>query len=772
VEKFQITSTKLQTNSNDQKPKFKTNCKMPGANRKMRNKNLLLSEDAQSTVIGFVLIMGILVVASTSYFAYHIPDWTKAYESLHAADVTDDFSELKSLIDGIVLKQGESELAGGAAPVKMVPDKVPILGMSPPGSNLDFLPDTEIFKITPTVTGGATSPTIANFSWVESTTDDFSNTTAKRVKVDVTLDRIKLSKLSTHGDLIIDGTAAIRGGDYYYDRFEIINGGTLYVAPGEFLRIYASQITVESGSKIFADGRGYLGGDGGTIGGGMGYGNPGYFVGGGGGGAGYGDGGGDGGPGGKVGSVAGTGGDFYGNRTSSSIEFGSGGGGGGYGEGGAGTPFVGANGGDGGNGGGAILLHAEKITIAGTISANGSHGRNGAESSGNAGGGGGGGSGGTILIRGRDVSISGTLSAKGGPGGAGGNGTASGNGGGGAGGGAGGRIKVFYENASLYTTPAYSVDGGAVGVGGLGKIPGTDGLSGLDGSFYENETTYSPSIPLYSSGYYVSRVHDTGNTTTCYGNMTWSAAVSDDTSIVMKVRTSRSPNMDDVNATLWENCPAVANGQVISDLSSAFDGHRYIQYRAELSTYEATMTPELHSIRINYSSADPEGGSPTVEESSGIIKFNSNYFYYPNQEIVYEHGALIKWQPEGGFMLHPPPINITSESGVPTIEISMVDLTGAECSYSGATTISVENIYKDYDSFSNKFDNLTLNLTTAYPSIWSCWFNKTLEETALTTPYDYNVSVNATAKTVSVEFYGHGDGVELYLEKTVIEVKI
>ena len=743
---------------------------MPGANRKMRNKNLLLSEDAQSTVIGFVLIMGILVVASTSYFAYHIPDWTKAYESLHAADVTDDFSELKSLIDGIVLKQGESELAGGAAPVKMVPDKVPILGMSPPGSNLDFLPDNEIFKITPTVTGGATSPTIANFSWVESTTADFSDTNATSVKVDVTSDEIKLSKLTTHGDLILDGTAAIRGGEYYYDRVEIINGGTLYVAPGEFLKIYASQITIDSDSKIFADGRGYLGGDGGTIGSGMGYGNPGS-VGGGGGGAGYGNDGGDGGPGGG-GSGVGAGGDFYGNDSSSSIESGSGGGGGGYGEGGAGSPFVGANGGDGGNGGGAILLHAEKITIDGTISANGSHGRNGAESSGKAGGGGGGGSGGTILIRGRDVSISGTLSAKGGPGGAGGNGsTGSADSGGGGGGGAGGRIKVFYENASLYTsTYSHPVDGGDGGAGGAGGAPGTLGENGLIGSFYPNGTPYITSVPHYSSGYYVSRVHDTGNTTTCYGNMTWSAAVSDYTSIVMKVRTSRSPVMKG-NATLWENCPAVANGQVISDLSSAFDGHRYIQYRAELYTYEATMTPELYSVRINYSSADPEGGSPTVEESSGIIRFNSNYFYYPNQEIVYEHGALIKWQPEGGFMLHPPPINITNESGVPTIEISMVDLTGAECSYSGATTISVENIYKDYDSFSNKFDNLTLNLTTAYPSIWGKWFNNELEESGLDAP-DYNVSVNATAKTVSVEFYGHGDGVELYLEKTVIEVKI
>lgn len=735
----------------------------------MKNKKLLLSEDAQSTVIGFVLIMGILIVASTSYFAYHIPDWTKAYESLHAADVTDDFSELKSLIDGIVLKQGESELAGGAAPVKMVPDKVPILGMSPPGSNLDFLPGNEIFKITPAVTGGATSPTIANFSWVESTTDDFSNMTAKRVKVDVTLDRIKLSRVTMQGDLILN-TSTTLSGEYHYDKVEITNGCTVYLVPGYYLKLYANTITLDSSCEIIADDRGYLGGDGGKMGAGMGYGKPGYS-GSGGGGAGYGDDGGDGGKGGNASDGdAGTGGISYGDNTSSSFDFGSGGGGGGYGEAHHANPFEGAAGGDGGDGGGAVLLDAAQITIAGDISADGSNGMPGAEAS-IAGGGGGGGSGGAIVIRGHDVSISGTLSAKGGDGGVGGGGAPSEKcGGGGGGGGAGGRIKIFYENAS-YTPPSSSVvAGGAGGTGGGGTHLGNSGDDGNGSFIYENETSYISSVPHYSSGYYVSRVHDTGNTTTCYGNMTWDADTDEYTPIVMKVRTSVSPDMEG-NATLWENCPAVANGQVISDLSSAFDWHRYIQYRAELSTYEATMTPELYSVRINYSSADPAGGSPTVAESSGIIRFNSNYFYYPNQEIAYEHGALIKWQPEGGFMLHPPPINITSESGVSTIEISMVDLTGAECSYSGATTISVENIYKDYDSFSNKFDNLTLNLTTAYPPIWDKWFNNELEESGLDAP-DYNVSVNATAKTVSVEFYGHGDGVELHLEKTVIEVKI
>ena len=65
-----------------------------------------------------------------------------------------------------------------------------------------------------------------------------------------------------------------------------------------------------------------------------------------------------------------------------------------------------------------------------------------------------------------------------------------------------------------------------------------------------------------------------------------------------------------------------------------------------------------------------------------------------------------------------------------------------------------------------------VNLTTEYPSVWGKWFNKTLEEESGLDDSYYDVSVNATAKTVSVEFYGNGYGVELYLEKTAVEVEI
>ncbi|MBA7514297.1 hypothetical protein ES705_06322 [subsurface metagenome] len=47
---------------------------------------------------------------------------------------------------------------------------------------------------------------------------------------------------------------------------------------------------------------------------------------------------------------------------------------------------------------------------------------------------------------------------------------------------------------------------------------------------------------------------------------------------------------------------------------------------------------------------------------------------------------------------------------------------------------------------------------------------KELEESGLDASTYYNVSV--TDGKVEVKFYGNGDGVELYFEKTVIEVEI
>lgn len=743
--------------------------------KQYRGNNFIASERAVALSLGFILLAGICITAFCLVMAASLPFWTKNFEAEHASAVADEFCDLATEINGTiaVAKEG-GQNAAGTSVIKMKPDRVPIIGISPPGSCLEVRQDNEQFNITPYIGASPITTTVYNFSWIENTTADFSNNT-KNVSVDLNFDTIKLSRVDIADNLYINDTTTALTGVHYYDKVEIRNS-TVYLIPNKYLKLYANTIYIDATSKLIADECGYLGGDGGNLGAGPGFGRYGYN-GSGGGGAGHAGDGGDGGL--RDDAIPerdnGDGGFPYGDNTSLSFVLGSGGAGGGCGEGIHGLSHQGQVGGYGGNGGGAVLLNAPLINVHGTISVNGAAGSAGFEAN-LASGGGGGGSGGIIIIQGDDVNLSSaTLSANGGAGGTGGV-IKVGNydGGGGGGGGAGGRIKIFY-NASLYSNPAlnHSVAFGIRGVGGAGMPAGDDGTNGTAGIFYENQTAYDSEAFYEDSGYYESRVFDTGNATTCYGNISWYGNTTDYTSITVKVRTSIREEMDDVNATLWANCDAVANGQNLTDLKkSVFNCQQYIQYHVELSTFDTTQTPVFTGIRINYSSSDPAGGSPVVAEASGTIKFTNGHIYYPKQELTYEHGAVIKSQnvdgDQQGLFIQPPPINITNLTG-PTINISMIDLSGSSYSYSGTATASLENAYKNYDSFSTKFNNLTLNLTTEYPAIWGEWFNDTLEESGLTATF-YNVTVNETY--VATEFYGHGAGVQLNVEKAEVEVSL
>jgi len=302
--------------------------------------------------------------------------------------------------------------------------------------------------------------------------------------------------IQTLDDLIIDAISVEKCGNLSYNLVKIINGGELRVRGYDgtvgtgWVNITANTMIVDSTSKINADFRGYRGVDGNVGneqfgyqgecyrinqtrgrganygGGGGGFSNPSGGAGGGGG-AGFGGPGGEGGWGYEHGyppSYGGIGGNTYGSTYDiNTLTLGSAGGqGGGWGA-----------GGKGGNGGGFIRLNSPKISISGTISADGENGAPGASDNYN--GGGGSGSGGYILINGINVTLAGTLSVQGGNGGS--HSSYSSRTAGGGGGG-GGRIKIFYkslDNSSLIV----KLSGGSPGANGGDTVSApTSGSSG------------------------------------------------------------------------------------------------------------------------------------------------------------------------------------------------------------------------------------------------------------------------------------------------------
>ena len=294
--------------------------------------------------------------------------------------------------------------------------------------------------------------------------------------------------------------------------------------------------------------------------------------------------------------------------------------------------------------------------------ANGGNGGNGGGGgSDSAGGGGGGGAGGCILLRGDYINLTkAVFYAKGGNGGDGGEHDSEPGGGGGGGG--GGVIKIFYNSSFINDSFEYYVSGGRGGKKG-GTFNGTqDGENGTDGEYKFIRQQYYPEVYYYASGWLESSVYDTGTPLVRYGNITCNATVPEDTSIVIRVRTSIDPDMS--TALPWEDCPPVLNGVDISDLPSVSNGHRYVQWRAKFYTTDLYRTPVLHYVNLSY-----EHGIPFLVNSSGYIEYHSQYTRYPDFRILYAQGGILKKQGKKGFMLTGPHISISISRSNETFKI-------------------------------------------------------------------------------------------------------
>jgi hypothetical protein len=717
------------------------------------------NERAVSEVVGALFIIAILISATSVFLARQVPEWTKEFEYQHATKVPQDFAGLSAHIDmAVASKDPDTPLSTA---IGMTPGTVPLVGLQAQGGTLTFNPDGETF--------GCIASTLepANISEDRYWNDTSSWSTFTKYHVRVTEDGATLAPEAGE-DKIINTSCTLPGGEYYFGYLKVINNSILTVQGR--LTIHAMDIFIENGSIITVDGWGYAGGAGndpGYSGNGIGGGKGGNVsnVGSGQAEGGYGGGGGGGGGfGGRGGNNSNSGG------TAAHLNdaMGSGGGGGGDWKRPNGKIVL-SSGGNGGSGGGYIQLDASTIDIHGAISANGSDGEGSQQHNTSAqnffGGGGGGGSGGQIIIKGNNVNITGMLYAVGGDGGT------NDNFGTGGGGGGGGEIHVYYDSNLFPSNVETDHINVSYGVGGLsGKTGAEDGQNGSAALPVVDQARYYPSILYYSTGYLISTVYDTNSTLISYGNLTYGSKIPHDTGIVVKVRTSMYPNMTD--AVPWEDCPPVVNGQDISDLPIVSDGHRYIQWRAELFTFDPRITPLLSWVNISYE----YGKRPVLVTSSGHIDFASQYLYYTNYQLVHTQGGTIREQYDGDFMLFAPPLFVDTDGPGISLQITSINLTGSERTLSGRLRATVDASYQDDTLLTRSlnFENIRLEINTNYPNAWKRWFNATCGEAGIahgTAPGQYNFTT--AGDVLQVNFYGNETRpVNLWLKRSRAEVDI
>ena len=311
-------------------------------------------------------------------------------------------------------------------------------------------------------------------------------------------------------------------------------------------------------------------------------------------------------------------------------------------------------------------------------------------------------------------------------------------------------------------TSNYSVEYGTVNTSSNGNLT-------LEGPPYASATVCIPG----NFGF------DTGSNNTVYKNITWYAEnVTGYTDIILKVRTDMFSDMR--HATGWDECYSViTSGEgrgsfPLYDLTSVSNGHRYVQLRVELKSYDPQKAPTLVNFSISYNHTT----SLKLGESSGSITFSAPYHYLPDMTLTYENGAVIKSQTEGEFIDNrdnrTPPFMLSLKKmpdNRTQIHMTLVNLTGKEVPGRSGEDVLVRLGLANRELIANGvfYPNITINITSRYYRAYAKWFNETLREANMCAE-DYELMVNDTQRTVSVEFYGKEHGVELYLEKITVQV--
>jgi len=71
------------------------------------------------------------------------------------------------------------------------------------------------------------------------------------------------------------------------------------------------------------------------------------------------------------------------------------------------------------------------------------------------------------------------------------------------------------------------------------------------------------------------------------------------------------------------------------------------------------------------------------------------------------------------------------------------------------------------------FHNLSFNITTAYPTAWSRWFNKTCKAAGLAPEENKIIGSGTAAQPLSIVFYGNESRpVNLWLKESKVEIEV
>jgi hypothetical protein len=152
------------------------------------------------------------------------------------------------------------------------------------------------------------------------------------------------------------------------------------------------------------------------------------------------------------------------------------------------------------------------------------------------------------------------------------------------------RLDFKLNNNTETNANAYLIQTTAASVNPTWTVTGDNGYRDAAIAVFKRTSNYA------SSGTFTSGIISTANSS--WNTLSWSATTPAGTSVSIKARSSNSATM--VGATDFSSCSNITNGAALSTGGCVTNGDTYIQYQATLSTSDATQTPSLNDVTINY----------------------------------------------------------------------------------------------------------------------------------------------------------------------------
>ena len=116
--------------------------------------------------------------------------------------------------------------------------------------------------------------------------------------------------------------------------------------------------------------------------------------------------------------------------------------------------------------------------------------------------------------------------------------------------------------------------------------------------------------------------------------------------------------------------------------------------------------------------------------TKGNLQYQSHNLYYPDQDLIFESGAVIKKQGGTSAMIAPPDFEASMDGSSISIRMTMISLTGEKDVISGNIGVLVYTklVSREYNiyNWSTNDEDIVLDITTDYPVAWSTYFTTLL----------------------------------------------